>query len=181
MLLASPSSSCHSGTLLLLNYIRSLSRSREIQTRSTLPSVCKGSFESVGTGGNKNIVLPWRWADRAVKSPFEEVGLICHWAMEEAAMQKLPDYKEIISSNPPVVLHHLASILHCLSYLFPRLHLFTRFVLLQLPLKYIYFSSLLNRKGKLPPSFRHPLLCRNPPLSTCCVIPAVLIIKFIHS
>lgn len=66
-------------------------------------------------------------------------------------MQKLPDYKEIISSNPPVVLHHLASILHCLSYLFPRLHLFTRFVLLQLPLKYIYFSSLLNSKATLPP------------------------------
>lgn len=66
-------------------------------------------------------------------------------------MQKLPDYKEIISSNPPVVLHHLASILHCLSYLFPRLHLLTRFVLLQLPLKYIYFSSLLNSKATLPP------------------------------
>lgn len=48
-------------------------------------------------------------------------------------MQKLPDYKEIISSNPPVVLHHLASILHCLSYLFPRLHLFTRFVFITAP------------------------------------------------
>lgn len=33
-------------------------------------------------------------------------------------MQKFPDYKEIISSNPPVVFHHLAAILHCLSYLF---------------------------------------------------------------
>lgn len=73
-------------------------------------------------------------------------------------MQKLPDYKEIISSNPPVVLHHLASILHCLSYLFPRLHLFTRFILLQPPLKYIYFSSLLNSNGKLhpPPSLPPP-------------------------
>lgn len=133
----------------------------------------EGAFKSVGTGGNKNIVLPWRWADRTVKSPFEEVGLICHWAMEEAAMQKLPDYKEIISSNPPVVLHHLASILHCLSYLFPRLHLFTRFVLLQLPLKYIYFSSLLNSKATLPPPMPAtppppPLLCRNPPLNLLC-------------
>lgn len=70
-------------------------------------------------------------------------------------MQKLPDYKEIISSNPPVVLHHLASILHCLSYLFPRLHLFTRFVLLQLPLKYIYFSSLSNSEATLPPYAPH--------------------------
>lgn len=77
-------------------------------------------------------------------------------------MQKLPDYKEIISSNPPVVLHHLASILHCLSYLFPRLHLFTRFVLLQLPLKYIYFSSLLNSKATLPspPSVPHTTTTR---------------------
>lgn len=144
----------------------------------------KGAFKSVGTGGNKNIVLPWRWADRTVKSPFEEVGLICHWAMEEAAMQKLPDYKEIISSNPPVVLHHLASILHCLSYLFPRLHLFTRFVLLQLPLKYIYFSSLLNSKATLPPPcpphHHHPLCCAGIHLSTCCVTPARLISKFMH-
>lgn len=72
-------------------------------------------------------------------------------------MQKLPDYKEIISSNPPVVLHHLASILRCLSYLFPRLHLFTRSVLLQPPLKYIYFSSLLKSNGKPPPLSPLPL------------------------
>lgn len=70
----------------------------------------------------------------AMKSPFEEVGLICHWAMEEAAMQKAPDYKEIISSNPLVVLYRRTASLHCLSYLFPALHLLTRFVLLQLPL-----------------------------------------------
>lgn len=89
-------------------------------------------------------------------------------------MQKLPDYKEIISSNPPVVLHHLASILHCLSYLFPRLHLFTRFVLLQLPLKYIYFSSLLNSKGKLPPLPPLPFVVQestslNLLCNSCCV------------
>jgi len=77
------------------------------------------AFKVVVQGGKKNIVLPQRWADSTVKSPFEEVGLICHWAMEEAAMQKPPDYKEIISSNPLVVLHRLAAILHCLSYLFP--------------------------------------------------------------
>lgn len=119
------------------------------------------------------------------KSPFEELGLICNWAMEEAAMQKFPDYKEIISSNPPVVFYHLASILHCLSYLFSAC--------ISSPISF-YYSSYSNTYISAPPRIgeesRPPplplsplsppeclLLCRNPLLSTCCVTPAVLFSK----
>lgn len=110
----------------------------------------KQSFKVAVQGEKKNIVLPQRWADSTVQSPFEEVGLICHWAMGEAAMQKHPDYKEIISSNPPVVLHRLVAILHCLSYLFSAcISSPVRFI--TPPSQYIYFRSPLYKGRKACP------------------------------